>query len=116
MAEGRLKPVRAANLSFQMTGTVEEVHVQIGDEVGQGDVLARLANADQAQAQLAAARLELVEARQALDTLTRTGSSNLAAAWSAYMDAQEVRAEAEREWEDLNVEDVDDRIDELTAR
>jgi multidrug resistance efflux pump len=115
VAEGRLKPVRAANLSFQMTGTVEEVHVEIGDEVGQGDVLARLANADQAQAQLAAARLELVEARQALDTLTRTGSSNLAAAWSTYMDAQEVRAEAEREWEDLNVEDVDDRIDDARA-
>ncbi|HEY3475117.1 MAG TPA: efflux RND transporter periplasmic adaptor subunit [Anaerolineales bacterium] len=115
VAEGRLKPVRAANLSFQMIGIVEEVDVQIGDRVGQGDVLARLANADQTQAQLAAARLALVEAQQALDTLTRTGSSNLADAWTAYMDAQAVRAEAEREWEDLNVEDIDERIDNARA-
>lgn len=115
VAEGRLKPVRAANLSFQMIGIVEEVNVQIGDRVGQGDVLARLANADQAQAQLAAAKLALVDAQQALDTLTRTGSSNLADAWTAYMDAQAVRAEAEREWEDLNVEDLDERIDDARA-
>jgi multidrug resistance efflux pump len=115
VAEGRLKPIRAANLSFQMAGIVEEVNVQIGDRVSQGDVLARLANADQAQAQLAAASLALVEAQQALDTLNRTGSSNLAAAWTDYMDAQEVRAEAEREWEDLNVDNIDERIDDARA-
>ena len=115
VAEGRLKPVRAANLSFQMVGIVEEVNVQIGDQVSEGDVLARLANADQAQAQLAAARFALVEAQQALDTLTRTGNSNLATAWTAYMDAQDVRAEAEREWEDLNVKDLDERIDDARA-
>ena len=115
VAEGRLKPGRAADLAFQTAGIVEEVDVQIGAQVSEGDVLARLANADQAQAQLAAARLERVEAQQALDTLMRTGSSNLAETWTAYMDAQEVRAEAERQWEDLNVDDIDERIDDARA-
>ncbi|HSL30498.1 MAG TPA: HlyD family efflux transporter periplasmic adaptor subunit [Anaerolineales bacterium] len=115
IAEGRLRPIRAANLSFQQPAIVEEVHVQIGDPVSEGDPLARLASADQAEAQLAAARLALVEAQQALDTLTRTGASNLASTWTAYMDAQEVRAEAEREWEDLNVEDIEERIDDARA-
>ena len=115
IAEGRLRPIRAANLSFQQPAIVEEVHVQIGDPVSEGDPLARLASADQAEAQLAAARLALVEAQQALDTLTRTGASNLASTWTAYMDAQEVRAEAEREWEDLNVEDIEERTDDARA-
>ena len=112
IAEGNLKPERAVNLSFQATGVVEEVSVRIGDTVAAGDVLARLSNASQVEAQLAAARLELVVARQELDTLNRTGGENLATAWTAYMDAQAARADAEREWEDFNVDDIDDRIED----
>src|SRR5688500_70054 len=66
IAEGHLKPVHAANLLFQAPGVVEEVNVQIGDAVQKGDVLARLTNADQATAQLAAANLELIDAQQVL--------------------------------------------------
>ncbi|MEO8354708.1 MAG: HlyD family efflux transporter periplasmic adaptor subunit [Chloroflexota bacterium] len=112
VAEGNLKPERAVNLSFQAFGVVEEINVKIGDSVSQGDVLARLSNASQADAQLAAANLERVTAQQALDTLNRTGGSTLASAWTTYMDAQVVRAEAEREWEDFNVDDIDDRIED----
>ena len=115
IAEGQLKPVHAANLSFQVPGIVEEINVKIGDRVGKGDVLARLSNADQAAAQLAAANLELIDAQQALDTLKRTGNVNLSTSWIAYMDAQEVRAEAERDWEDLNVDNIDERIDDAKA-
>ena len=111
IAEGHLKPVHAANLAFQAPGVVEEINVKIDDAVGKGDVLTRLSNADQAEAQLAAANLERVDAQQALDTLKRTGDANLSTAWTAYMDAQEVRAEAERDWEALNVENIDDRIE-----
>lgn len=115
IAEGHLKPIHAANLSFQAPGVVEEINVKIGDTVSKGDVLARLANAEQAEAQLAAANLELIDAQQSLDTLNRTGDANLSASWAAYMDAQEVRAEAERDWEDLNVKDIEDRIEDAKA-
>jgi len=112
IAEGHLKPIHAANLSFQAPGIVEEINVKIGDTVSKGDVLARLANAEQAEAQLSAANLELIDAQQSLDTLNRTGDANLSTAWTAYMDAQEVRAEAERDWEDLNVENIEVRIED----
>jgi len=115
VAEGHLKPVHAANLSFQVRGVVEEINVTISDQVSKGDVLARLTNASQAEAQLAAANLELVDAQQALDVLTRTGSANLAASWDAYMTAQEARAEAERDWEALNVDDIENRIGDAKA-
>lgn len=115
VAEGHLKPERAANLSFQAFGVVEEINVRIGDTVSKGDVLASLSNARQAEGQLAAANLELVTAQQELDTLIRTGSGNLAATWTSFMDAQVVREEAEREWEDLNLDDIEDRIEDDQA-
>ncbi|NTU54722.1 MAG: HlyD family efflux transporter periplasmic adaptor subunit [Anaerolineales bacterium] len=111
VAEGHLKPIHAANLSFQARGIVEQINVNIGDRVRKGDVLARLSNAGQAEAGLAAANLELLSAQQALDALNRTGGASLAASWTAYMNAQTVRAEAEREWEDLNIDDIEDRIE-----
>lgn len=112
VAEGHLMPELAANLYFQSPGVVEEINVKIGDTVKRGDVLARLSNAGQAEGQLAAAQLELLSAQQALDTLNRTGDANLAATWTAYMDAQVTRAEAEREWEALDLDDIDDRIED----
>jgi multidrug resistance efflux pump len=94
---------------------VEEIHVKIGDSVASGDILARLSNASVAEAQVSAANLELVNAQQALDALNRNGSGNLAAAWKTYMDAQIARADAERAWEDLNVDDIEDRIEDAEA-
>jgi len=115
VAEGHIKPIQAANLSFQARGIVESVNVEIGDQVSKGDVLARLSNASQAEAQLAAANLELLQAQQSLDTLNRTGDENLAAAWEAYQNAQIVRAEAQKEWNDVNPRDVQDRVDDQQA-
>lgn len=115
VAEGHIKPVRSVNLSFLARGVVEEVYVEIGDSVDEGDVLARLSNASQAEAQLAAANLELLDAQQAFDALVRTGNANLAEMWTVYMDAQVLRAEAEREWEDLNIDNIEDRIEDAES-
>jgi multidrug resistance efflux pump len=115
IAEGKLKPAQAVNLSFQVRGVVEEVNVKIGDEVSEGDVLARLANADVATAQLTTANFELIQAQQAFDQFLRTENLGRADAWTTYMNAQSARAESEKEWEALNVDDIEDRIEEAKA-
>jgi HlyD family secretion protein len=115
IAEGKIKPVQAVNLSFQVRGMVEEVNVKIGDLVKKDDVLARLANYDVAMAQLTAAKLELLDAQNVFDTLDRTGGANLAAMWTSYMSAQETRATAELAWEALNLDDIENRIDDAKA-
>lgn len=112
IAEGKIKPARAVSLSFQARGVVEDIPVKIGDSVKKGDVLARLANASVAEAGLAAANLELLQAQQAYDQLLRTEGLDRAQAWAAYMDAQRVRAEAERAWERLNLDSIEDRIED----
>ncbi len=108
VAEGRLEPVQGTNLSFSARGVVEEVLVSAGDSVSQGDVLVRLANAGGVEAQI-------VVAQNAYDALLRTEGGNRASLWQAYMDAQIVRGIAEKEWDDLNVTDIEDRIDDDKA-
>jgi multidrug efflux pump subunit AcrA (membrane-fusion protein) len=112
VAEGHLKPEHAVNLSFLSIGVIEEINVEIGDEVKKGDVLARLSNFEQARAQITAANLELTQAQQEYDALQRTEGIGRADAWTAYMNAQLARADAERAWEDLNVDDIEDRIED----
>jgi multidrug resistance efflux pump len=64
-AEGQLVPLRSANLSFQLGGTVDEILVSEGDRVAEGDPLIRLdadnveVAQDQALAGLAAAEAQL---------------------------------------------------------
>lgn len=106
VAEGRLEPVHAANLTFQARGVVEEVFVQAGDAVSEGDVLAQLSNAGEAEA-------KILIAQNAYDTLLRNESGDRAKLWDAYMKAQIARAEAEREWEDLDADAIEDRIEEI---
>ncbi|HRJ75284.1 MAG TPA: efflux RND transporter periplasmic adaptor subunit, partial [Anaerolineales bacterium] len=96
IAEGRLELVQGTNLTFQARGIVEEVLVKAGDSVSEGDVLVRLANTGAAEAQV-------VIAQNAYDSLLRNESGDRAKLWQAYMDAQIARANAEEDWEDLNV-------------
>ena len=115
IAEGNLVPNKDLTLSFTVRGKVAEILVEKGDMVNEGDVLIRLADREQAEAALAAAELELITAQQAYDELIRTEGLGRADAWQAFMDAQVVRAEAEREWEDLNINNIDDRIEDREA-
>ena len=108
LAEGRLMPVQSTNLSFQARGIVEVILVNEGDSVSQGDVLVRLANAGQAEAQV-------VIAQNTYDLIIRTESSDRAKLWQSYLDAQIVRGKAEKTWDDLNVTDIENRIDDDKA-
>jgi len=115
IAEGHLVPNDDLTLSFIVRGKVAEILVEEGDMVSEGDVLIRLADREQAEAALVAAQLELITAQQAYDDLIRTEGLGRADAWQAFMDVQIVRAEAEREWEDLNVDNIDERIEDREA-
>ena len=108
VSEGRLKPIRAANFSFQAPGVVETVLVKEGDTIKQGDVLARLADAGEAEAQV-------VTAQNAYDTLLRNQSGDRGKLWLAFMSAQILRGDAEKKWDDLNVDDIETHIEDDKA-
>lgn len=115
VAEGHLVPNADLTLAFMVRGKVAEILVKEGEKVRKGDVLIRLADREQAEAALATAQLELTSAQQAYDQFLRTEGQSRAQAWQAYMDAQVARAAAEKKWEALNLDNIDDDIEDAKA-
>ncbi|MBT3314132.1 MAG: HlyD family efflux transporter periplasmic adaptor subunit [Anaerolineae bacterium] len=115
VAEGHILPAQDVRLNFSARGTVDKILVTEGEEVAKGQVIIRLADQEQAEASLRAAELELTSAQQAYDDFVRTGGLTTANAWQVYMDAQIARAEAEREWEKLNTDDLEDDVEDAQA-
>jgi HlyD family secretion protein len=71
-ASGTVQPVQTVNLSPKNTGVLAELYVEQGDRVQQGQVIARMENADvAAELQQARARIAQVQAR-----LTQVRSGN----------------------------------------
>lgn len=112
IAEGHVFPARDIWLNFSAQGRVAEILVEAGEKVSRGQVLMRLDNSEGSEAALLAAELELISARQGFDDFTRTAELGSAVAWQAYLNAQTLRGSAEREWEDLNLEYLEDDIDD----
>ena len=77
IAEGRLLPVKALDMSFATTGQVEQVFVKDGDLVKDGQKLAKLVDVPEAQAALARAQQELVDAQIALDDYKASAEVNI---------------------------------------
>ena len=71
-ASGRVQPTQTVNLSPKSQGILRELLVEQGDRVAQGQIIARMENAE-AQAQLTQAQARVDQARARLDAL-RTGN------------------------------------------
>ena len=87
IAEGRLEPLRYADIAFTASGRISEILVAEGQSVSQGDELIRLGDASDTQ--YAAAQLELVSARKALTDLNNTAGTDFAQTVIDLKDAQE---------------------------
>lgn len=103
IAEGRLEPVRFAQIGFTTGGTVTEVLVTEGQSVQQGDLLIRLG--DESDTKYAEAQLELVRAEQALNDLNDAAGTDLAQAAIDLKDAREEYEDAVEDLEDLQTYD-----------
>ena len=93
MSEGRLEPVRFAEIAFTASGVISEVLVQEGESVKKGQPLIRLGDASDTN--YASARLELVSAQQAINDLTNAAGTDLAQAIIDPKDAQEAYEKAD---------------------
>lgn len=87
IAEGRLEPVRFAEIAFTASGVVSEVLVEEGQAVKQGDTLVQLGDASDTN--YAAAQLEQANAEQALTDLKNSAGKDLAQAVIDLKDATE---------------------------
>ncbi len=93
IAEGRLEPIRYAEIAFNTSGVVSEVLVQEGQAVRKGQPLIRLGG--ETDTNYAAAQLELVSAHKALNDLQNTSGTDLAQSVIDLKEAQEEYNDAE---------------------
>jgi HlyD family secretion protein len=98
-ATGKVVPATWANLSFPTAGVVEQILVAEGDEVTAGQVLIRLRGSEALQAALAAAELEEMTARQALDALLDNADVARAEAQLAVAQARDAYDNAEKRYQ-----------------
>ena len=112
IVEGRLLPRETAWLAFGQPGLVAEVLVEEGQQVSQGDVLARLNGREKVEAQLAAAELERLNAQQALDDLNEKAPLASSAARQAVAVAEKTAIDARRALDDLDTEDFQQELDD----
>jgi len=88
IAEGRIEPIKYVDISFNANGTVSEVLVSEGEQVTEGQVIARLENSEAKQADVANAEEAFIEAQQAFDSSEAAALGKLAEAHEAVRKAQ----------------------------
>ena len=88
VAEGRLEPIHYVDIAFNANGTVSEVLVSEGEQVTEGQVIARLENSEAKQAEVANAEEAFLQAQQAFDSAEAVALGKLADANEAARKAQ----------------------------
>lgn len=94
MLKGRIVPQRWVSLSFPIAGRIAQVLVDEGQTVAAGTVLARLEGEEAEAARVAAARIELLAAQQAIEALYRNAGVALAQAEYRLAEAREAQDRA----------------------
>lgn len=108
---GELIASQEVELGFGTSGTVAELHVQVGDEVRMGDILAIQGERTQLELALTESQLSIVDAQQALDDLFENADLVAAQAMLNLALAIEELNAAEYSW---NVAQEDNRASQLT--
>ncbi len=113
--EGKLVPVQHVQLSFNLPGVISEVLVEEGQEIEQGQVIARLDQRPRLASAVAAAEVEVINAQQALKDLQDTSDVNTAAAQQKVAAARDAVRYAERYLNNLNAGSRGTDVDKAQA-
>lgn len=105
-ATGTVRSNQSAQLSWQTTGTVDQVKVKVGDHVKNGDTLATLQMTSLPQ-NVILAEADLLNAQQELDDLKSSGVSQ-AQAEQEVADAQKAFDDAKDKYDGINFQRASD--------
>lgn len=90
-----LVPSQEQQLAFTVSGTVAELNAAVGDTVTKGQVLAKLDNLEELEAEIKTANQDLLAAQQELAAFKAKAPANLAKAQLVVIEAQEALQEAQ---------------------
>jgi multidrug efflux pump subunit AcrA (membrane-fusion protein) len=116
ISQGNLVPKDYSYLAFAGAGHVNEVLVKQGDQVTEGQILARLGDREQVEASIAAAQLQVENAQKALDDLNKNASTVSAANWQALLDANQNVNDAEAAWDAIDTDEYQQKVDDAEVK
>jgi multidrug efflux pump subunit AcrA (membrane-fusion protein) len=116
ISEGNLVPRDFAYLAFPTGGHVSEILVAVGEPVTEGQVLARLGDREQAEANLAAARLELERAGQDLVELNKNAGISGLNTWLDLLTAKEQVNQALLAWNEIDTDTYQKKVDDADLK
>jgi multidrug efflux pump subunit AcrA (membrane-fusion protein) len=116
ISQGNLVPKDYMYLAFPGGGHIAEILVKQGDHVTAGQVLARLDDRQQYQANLTTAQLEVENAQQALNDLNKSADISSANAWLALLDSNQRVIEAEKAWNEVDTDAYQKKIDDAELK
>jgi multidrug efflux pump subunit AcrA (membrane-fusion protein) len=116
ISQGNIVPKDYMYLAFPGGGHVAEILVKQGDAVTAGQVLARLGDQQQYQANLTAAQLELTNAQQVLDDLNKNSDLAAASAWLSLLDARQNLIQAQNAWSAVDTDAYQQQIDDAVIK
>lgn len=128
---GTLIASQSVDLSFSTQGTVTELNVKVGDTVKEGDVLARMEDTQDLEANVASIKLQLLEAEKTLAELQENADVSFAQAYQDWITAKETYntalttsqrtayarcgAEVNAQYK-LNLDRTTEKLNELTSK
>jgi len=112
IAEANLMPVDHITLRFGMAGLVAEILAEEGDQVDQGQVLARLDNAESLEAQILSAERAILDAEQQIENLNEKADLASARAQQDLVEARQNLVEAERAWDEIDTDEFEEDLDD----
>jgi len=115
IAEGMIVPNQSVDLSFQFSGTVSEVLVREGDSVKVGDVIARLGNREQVEAEVANAEVNVANAQQSYDDLFKNHALDVAKALDAVAKANKKVRDAQYQLDNFTIPVGQEKLSAIEA-
>jgi HlyD family secretion protein len=112
IAEANLVPTDFITLGFAIPGRVAEVLVEEGDDVEEGEVLARLGDVAALEAQVSAAEAAVLEAQYILDDLNENVDLAGAQAQVELIQARQALVEAEKAWDVVDTDEFREDLDD----
>jgi multidrug efflux pump subunit AcrA (membrane-fusion protein) len=103
IASGVAVPAQQSRLAFALAGQVESAPVAVGERVSAGQALARLEGAEELQAAVSAAELQVLNAEQALQSLSDDLFAEQTAALQTLNAAREAVRSAQQKLDGLGV-------------
>jgi multidrug resistance efflux pump len=114
-AEAKVVPARYVQLGFKTPGVIDEVLVAQGDNIEEGQLIARLEGQEQAEAAVTAAQLELTSAEQSRDEIQDHQELRAAQAQQAVYEAQDAVDKAQSLVDGMTRTASDKQIEEAEA-